>query len=109
MKFAKIYPVKIKAYTVITFYMAIVAKLGSETSWAGKHMCVRRKMALEDEYGLCTAEDQNFNMTHIALYRLLGVILVFELVLGVGLIVVGCILYCKNAICQHETSTELKC
>ena len=50
-------------------------------------------MVLEDEYGSCTAEDQNFNMTHIALYGLLGVILVLEFVLGVGLIVVGCILY----------------
>ena len=46
-----------------------------------------RKMALEGEYGSCTAGDQNFNMTHIAL-GLLGFILVLELV-------VGCILYRK--------------
>ena len=53
-------------------------------------------MALEDEYGSCAADDQNFNMTHIALYGLHGVILVLELVVGLGLIAVGCILYRKH-------------
>ena len=67
--------------------------LGGETH---NYVVCREKMALEDEYGSCAADDQNFNMTHTALYGLHGVILVLELVVGLGLIAVGCILYRKH-------------
>ena len=46
------------------------------------------KMALEDEYGSCAVEDQNFNTSRIAL-------LLLELVLGLGLMAVECIIYRK--------------